>query len=156
AAVGARIVRVFRNPVDWSFDPRSVPDDAELVALGNPNNPTGTVARADTILELARPDRVLLVDESFMDFVDGPAPTVAGRDDVPGLVVVRSLTKLWSLAGVRAGYLLGPAGLVRRLRENRQPWSVNRLACAALAWCAADTETPRRVAAEVAAARQEL
>ena len=79
--------------------------------------------------------------------------TLAHRSDV---VVVRSLTKLWSLAGVRAGYVLAPSELVAQLEEHRQPWSVNALACAALAHCAADAETPRRVAAEVTVARREL
>jgi histidinol-phosphate/aromatic aminotransferase/cobyric acid decarboxylase-like protein len=155
-AVGARIVRVHRDPDAWLLDPGSVPDDAEVVVVGNPNNPTGSLDDSETVLALARPGRVLVVDESFMDFVDGDAPTLAGRGDVPGLVVVRSLTKLWSLAGVRAGYLLGPAELVARLKASRQPWSVNGLACAALAWCAAERETPRRIAAEIAAARREL
>lgn len=48
-------------------------------------------------------------------------------------MVVRSLTKLWGLAGLRAGYLLAPAGIAAGLRAARQPWSVNTLACAALA-----------------------
>src|SRR5207245_1250040 len=68
----------------------------------------------------------------------------------------RSLTKLWSLAGIRAGYLLAPAEMVERLAANRQPWSVNILACAALTTCATDHDTPRHVAASVAVAREEL
>jgi histidinol-phosphate/aromatic aminotransferase/cobyric acid decarboxylase-like protein len=90
-----------------------------------------------------------------MDFVPDPAPSVAGEAR-EGLVVVRSLTKLWTLAGVRAGYLLAPPELVAALDGHRQPWSVNALALAALEACAADDETPRRVAAEVAAARAGL
>ncbi len=154
--VGARITRVFRREGDWSLDPTAVPDDAELIVLGNPNNPTGNVDRPSAIAALARPGRVLVVDEAFMDFVRRRGSSLAERRDVPGLVVVRSLTKLWSLAGVRAGFVLAPAELVATLSENRQPWSVNALACAALEACANDRVTQKRVARDVAAARAEL
>lgn len=81
---------------------------------------------------------------------------MARRADLPGLVVVRSLTKAWSLPGLRAGYLIGPADLVRTLREMRQPWSVNTVALAALTACARDRITAEKVAAEVAFARDAL
>jgi histidinol-phosphate/aromatic aminotransferase/cobyric acid decarboxylase-like protein len=144
-AVGAEVVSVFRGD--------AVPEDVELVVLGNPNNPTGELETREAILGLTRPGRLVVVDEAFMDFVPGEAESLAAQR---GVVVVRSLTKLWSLAGIRAGYLLGDPELVERLTSQRQPWSVNALACAALEVCAADTETPARVAAEVAAARAEL
>jgi histidinol-phosphate/aromatic aminotransferase/cobyric acid decarboxylase-like protein len=140
-AAGADVVRVFRDPRDWSLDPGSVPRDAELVVVGNPNNPTGTVDPP-----LAAPGLVV-VDGSFADFVPF---------DPEGDVVIRSLTKLWSLAGVRAGYLLGPRELVERLESNRQPWSVNAIACAAIELAAGDRATPARVAREVRAARERL
>jgi histidinol-phosphate/aromatic aminotransferase/cobyric acid decarboxylase-like protein len=140
-AVGTDVARVFREPEAWTFDAADVPEDAELVVLGNPNNPTGGIDPP------FRTRGLVVVDASFADFVPfEPA----------GDVVIRSLTKLWSLAGIRAGYLLGPADLVARLEAQRQPWSVNTLACAALEVCAADAETPARVAAEVADARSRL
>lgn len=154
-ACGAEIVRVARDPRDWSFDPAAVPERAEVVVLGNPNNPTGALDPTASILELLRPGRVVVVDESFMDFVAEPAATLAGEPR-ESLVVVRSLTKLWTLAGIRAGYLLAPAELVAMLGAHRQSWSVNALALAALEACARDRETPRQVGAEVAAARAEL
>lgn len=155
-SVGTRIVRVQRDPRDWRLDPAAVPEEADVVVLGNPNNPTGTLDPAQTIVELARDGRRVVVDESFIDFVAGARESLAGRSDVPGLVVVRSLTKLWSLAGVRAGYLLADAELVARLEEHRQAWPVSGIACAALEWCAGDAETPRVVAAEVAVERRRL
>jgi histidinol-phosphate/aromatic aminotransferase/cobyric acid decarboxylase-like protein len=150
------VTRVQRTPPDWALTPESVPADADLVVVGNPNNPTGGLDPAAAIASLARPGRVVVVDEAFMDFVPGEAESLSRRGDLPGLVVVRSLTKLWSLAGIRAGYALAPRPLVEQLRRQRQPWSVNALACAALEWCAADAETAGRVAAEVAGARVQL
>ena len=74
--------------------------------------------RPPTIAALARPGRVLVVDEAFADTtyragVAGEPESLAGRRDLPGLVVLRSLTKTWGLAGLRIGYLLGPADLLR-------------------------------------------
>jgi histidinol-phosphate aminotransferase len=152
-ACGAHVVRIHRDPRDWSFG--AVPERAEVVVLGSPNNPTGGLDRPEAVLALLRPGRIVVVDESFMDFVPEPAPSLA-REAREGLVVVRSLTKLWALAGVRAGYLLAAPELVATLASQRQPWSVNALALAAMEACAADAETPRRVGAEVAAARAEL
>jgi histidinol-phosphate/aromatic aminotransferase/cobyric acid decarboxylase-like protein len=150
-AVGTHVVRVPLEPGGWALDPALVPTSAELVVIGNPNNPTGTLTSPDVIAGLAQDGRLLVVDESFIEFAGGSSCV-----DQPGLVVVRSLTKLYSLAGVRAGYLLAPAELVERLAAQRQPWSVNALACRALEWCAQDGKTPERVATEVAAARGEL
>jgi len=149
-AVGCEVTRVFRDPDEWRLRPETVPADVDLVVVGNPDNPTG---RLEHTAALAAPGRLLVVDESFMDFVLGEQESLCHRRDV---VVVRSLTKLWSLAGIRAGYVLAPAALVERLDEHRQPWSVNAVACAALECCAADPETPRRIAAEAAAARTDL
>jgi histidinol-phosphate aminotransferase len=153
---GHTVQRAYRHPESFALDPDAVPDEADLVVVGNPNNPTGNLDRADQVASLARPGRVLVVDEAFMEFTEGEAESLAGRGDLPGLVVVRSLTKLWALPGVRAGYLLCAPDLAATLRAARQPWSVNTVACAALAACAGDRATAARVAERVAAAREEL
>jgi histidinol-phosphate/aromatic aminotransferase/cobyric acid decarboxylase-like protein len=154
-ACGAEVARVARDPADWSLDPDAVPPRAEVVVVGNPNNPTGALDPTDAILALLRPGRLVVVDEAFMDFVPDDRASVASIAH-DGLLVVRSVTKLWSLAGIRAGYLLRPPDLVASLGAQRQPWNVNSLALPALGVCARDGATRRRVAAEVAAARDEL
>jgi histidinol-phosphate/aromatic aminotransferase/cobyric acid decarboxylase-like protein len=155
-AVGVPVTRVLRRPPGWALRPADVPDDADLVVLGNPNNPTGTLDPAGEIASLAVRGRVLVVDEAFIDFVPDERESLSGRRDLPGLVVVRSLTKLWGLAGIRVGYALADADLVALLERHRQPWSVSSVACAALEWCAADRETPAGAVREVADARELL
>jgi histidinol-phosphate aminotransferase len=155
-AAGSPVQRVFRDAESFALDPSCVPADADLVFTCNPNNPTGTLDAASTLERLARPGRVLVVDEAFMGFSPGEAESLAGRTDLPGLVVLRSLTKIWSIPGIRAGYLLACPELVSALRASRQPWALGTLALAALAVCARDETTPRKIAQQVAEARAEL
>ena len=154
-ALGCPVERAWRDPEDFRLDPASIQPGADLVLVANPNNPTGTLDPAGVVAGLARPGRVLVVDEAFIDFVHGQAQSLAGRADLPGTVVVRSLTKVWGLAGLRAGYLLGPPDLVARLAATRQPWSVNGAALAALELYGRGAGMAE-VAAPVAAAREEL
>ncbi len=153
---GHGVQRVFFDSEDFSLDPGEIPSGADLVVLGNPNNPTGVLHPAATIERLARPGRVLVVDEAFMELVAGESESLASGAGLPGLIVLRSITKLWSVPGLRAGYLLAPPDLVAALRGARPPWSVNALALVALELCAADHITAARRAGEVAAAREEL
>lgn len=133
-AAGHDVHRVLLPP-DFTLDPALVPEDADLVVVGNPTNPTSVLHPARTLAELARPGRVLVVDEAFADCVPGEPESLADRADLPGLVVVRSLTKTWSLAGLRAGYLLAPSDLVDRLAEAQPLWSVSTPALAATEAC---------------------
>jgi histidinol-phosphate/aromatic aminotransferase/cobyric acid decarboxylase-like protein/adenosyl cobinamide kinase/adenosyl cobinamide phosphate guanylyltransferase len=160
-AAGHRVERVLRNPADFTLDPSAVPAGADLVVLGNPNNPTGTLDPAEAVARLARPGRLLVVDEAFMELVPGEAESLADRRELPGTIVVRSLTKLWSLAGIRAGYLLAPPDVVAAARAVRQPWGVSAPACAALTAWVRHTADPggaeaAAVASWVAAARERL
>jgi histidinol-phosphate aminotransferase len=105
---------------------------------------------------LCRPGRVTLVDESFMDFVPGEPETLAAERELPKLVVVRSLTKLHAIPGLRAGYLLAPAPVAARLRAQRPAWSVNALALAAVEAIAARPEHAAAIARQTALARADL
>ena len=125
-----------------------VPERADLVVVGNPTNPTG-VLHPD-LGRLCRPGRTVVVDEAFMDAVPGEAGSLAGRDDLPGLVVVRSLTKTWALAGLRVGYLLAEPALVAQLRAVQPLWAVSTPALVAAAACSA----PEAVAQAQVAARE--
>ncbi|MER5600982.1 Rv2231c family pyridoxal phosphate-dependent protein CobC [Streptomyces sp. NPDC002265] len=133
---------------------RAVPEDADLVVIGNPTNPTSVLHPADAIAGLARPGRTLVVDEAFMDAVPGEREALAGRTDVPGLVVLRSLTKTWGLAGLRIGYVLAAPETVAALERAQPLWPVSTPALAAAGACVsppalaeADRAT-RRIAAD--------
>lgn len=133
---GHTVGRVLLREEDgFRLDPAAVPENADLVVIGNPTNPTSVLHRAGTLAELARPGRVLVVDEAFMDAVPGERETLAGRTDVPGLVVLRSLTKTWGLAGLRIGYVLAEPGTVTRLERAQPLWPVSTPALAAAEAC---------------------
>ncbi|GAA4356519.1 Rv2231c family pyridoxal phosphate-dependent protein CobC [Angustibacter luteus] len=152
AAAGHHVDRLLLRAADgFTLDPARVPDTADLVVLGNPTNPTSVLHPADVVRALLRPDRTVVVDEAFMDAVPGEQESLAAESGTPGLVVVRSLTKTWGLAGLRAGYLLGDAALVRRCASAQPPWSVSSLAAVAAVACSA----PRAVA-EAERAAEEL
>ena len=119
----------------FRLDPGAVPDDADLVVLGNPTNPTSVLHPAADVAALTRPGRVLVVDEAFADTVPGEPASMAGRRDLPGLLVVRSLTKTWGLAGLRVGYALGRADLIGALAAHQPHWPVSTPALAALEAC---------------------
>ncbi|WP_420037839.1 Rv2231c family pyridoxal phosphate-dependent protein CobC [Streptomyces sp. cg28] len=135
----------------FRLDPARVPGDADLVVLGNPTNPTSVLHPADTVARLARPGRVLVVDEAFMDAVPGERESLAGRTDVPGLVVLRSLTKTWGLAGLRIGYVLAAPDVVAALERAQPLWPVSSPALVAAEACVS-----ARGVAEAEAAAQDI
>ncbi|MGH3833597.1 MAG: Rv2231c family pyridoxal phosphate-dependent protein CobC, partial [Pseudonocardiaceae bacterium] len=115
--------------------PERIPATADLVVLGNPTNPTSVLHPAELVRALARPGRVLVVDEAFADAVPGERQSLAADRDTPGLLVFRSLTKTWALPGLRAGYALGAPELLAQLAAPRPPWPVNTLALEAVRAC---------------------
>jgi len=150
-AAGWQIDRVLLQQADWfALDPDRVPDEARLVIVGNPTNPTGTLHQAATLLALRRPGRLVVVDEAFLDSIPGEPESLASYGDLTGIVVVRSLTKTWGLAGLRVGYLLGDAAAVAAAAAVQPRWSVSSPALAAAVACLSDAAQPevaRRAAA---------
>ena len=116
------------------LDPARVPDEADLVVVGNPTNPTSVLHPAAALRALVRPGRVVVVDEAFMDAVPDEPESLAGAT-TPGLLVFRSLTKTWALPGLRAGYALGEPALLARLAAHRPHWPVGTLVLEAVTAC---------------------
>jgi histidinol-phosphate/aromatic aminotransferase/cobyric acid decarboxylase-like protein/adenosyl cobinamide kinase/adenosyl cobinamide phosphate guanylyltransferase len=131
-AHGVPVARVLRRAEDdYALDPTAVPTHADLVLVGNPASPTGTLDPAAALHALRRPGRTVVVDEAFMDLVPGE-PTSLVREPLDDVIVVRSLTKAFAIPGLRAGYAVAAPPLAARLRAVRPPWSANALALAAL------------------------
>jgi threonine-phosphate decarboxylase len=106
----------------------------DLLFIGYPNNPTGHLYDAGQMLEwLRRAGRyqtILVVDEAFMDFVEPgeDRSLISWVKAHPQLIVVRSMTKFFSLPGLRLGYLVADEAVISRIRTFQVPWSVNGLA----------------------------
>jgi histidinol-phosphate aminotransferase len=158
-AAGHAVDRVILRPENgFTLDAHDIPPAADLVMIGNPTNPTSTLHPAATLEALARPGRTLVVDEAFMDAVPGEVESVSARSDLPGLIVIRSLTKTWALAGLRIGYLLGDPLVLATLRNAQPLWAVSSPALIAAAACSTPTavRAAEQVAIEVAGDRKYL
>ena len=127
----------------------AVSESADLVVLGNPTNPTGVLHPRESVLALRRPGRILVVDEAFADAVPDEPESLAGLG-LPDVLVLRSLTKTWSLAGLRVGYALGAPEVLARLAARRPHWPLGTLQLEAIAACSA----PEAVAEARADARR--
>ena len=112
---------------------------AGMVFLCNPNNPTGTVHGASDVREFiarahrANPDCVVMVDEAYHEYVDDPgyASMLPEALNDPKLIVVRTFSKVYGMAGLRAGYVIGHPQTLRAMQRHRLPNSINVLAAAA-------------------------
>ncbi|WP_114453934.1 Rv2231c family pyridoxal phosphate-dependent protein CobC [Halopolyspora algeriensis] len=134
-SAGVPVTRVPLDPQDgYRLRSGAVPEEADMVVLGNPTNPTSVLHPAETIRRLARPGRTLVVDEAFADAVPGESESLAA-DRIPGVLVVRSLTKMWGLPGLRAGYALAEPELLAELSASRPHWPLGTLALEAIAAC---------------------
>jgi histidinol-phosphate aminotransferase len=135
AAAGVPLTHVVLAP-PYDLSDASVPDDADLVVVGNPTNPTSVLHTREQIAALRRPGRIVVVDEAFADAVPGEAQSLAAHA-LPDVVVLRSLTKTWALAGLRVGYALGPAELLDRMTARRPHWPLGTLQLEAISACSA-------------------
>lgn len=151
-AAGHPVSRVLLSADDgFMLNPHAVPESADLVVIGNPTNPTSVLHPAQTVRALRRNGRILVVDEAFADAIPHEPESISGQR-LSGVLVFRSLTKTWGIAGVRAGYVLGDPVLVERLRSVQPPWSVSTPAAVAVVAC---SSAQASVEADALAARAE-
>lgn len=128
----------------------------KIIAVANPNSPSGSSATRAKLLELAQcaPQAVLLVDEAYYHFHGETVIDLIGT--IPNLIVARTFSKAYGLAGLRLGLLAGPAELMRWIRRVLSPYSVNSIALACLPHALNDTTYLDWYVSEVLAARAEF
>jgi len=128
----------------------------KIIAIANPNSPSGTVCTRAQILEIVRmaPQALVLVDEAYFHFFGETVIDLVGA--IPNLIVARTFSKAYGLAGLRLGLLTGPVELMRWVRRVLSPYSVNSLALACLPPALEDSAYLDWYVGEVIAARAEF
>jgi histidinol-phosphate aminotransferase len=134
----------------------AITPETKLIAIASPNSPTGTAASREQILSVLEraPHAAVLVDEAYYHFYGQTVIDLVGR--VPNLVVARTFSKAYGLAGLRLGMLAAPAGMQQWLRTVISPYSVNTLALACLPAALDDEAYLQWYVGEVKAARVEM
>jgi histidinol-phosphate aminotransferase len=158
-ATGARVVSIpakedFQFPVETvkqHFNART-----RLVAVANPNNPTGTLVPAKQLLDIAEaaPQAAVLVDEAYFEFCQ--QTLIPCWRQLPNLFVSRTLSKAYGLAGLRVGILTGDAEQMNLVRRVSSPYSVNAAALACLPDALEDQAYVQQYALEVGRGREQL
>jgi histidinol-phosphate aminotransferase len=152
-AAGATSIRVPNTSAhghDLTAMAAALTPRTRIVFVCNPNNPTGTAVRRaelDAFLDAVPDSTLVVLDEAYREFVTDPGVPdgLAAYGDRPNVVVLRTLSKAWGLAGLRIGYLVGHPAVADAVRKVTTPFSASALAqAAALAALDAEDEMRRR------------
>jgi histidinol-phosphate aminotransferase len=101
-----------------------------LIFVANPNNPTGTLveqAEIDDFMQHLPNDVIAVFDEAYYEFLDDPPDTVRYVREERNVVVLRTFSKIYGLAGLRAGYGIAPAAVIEVLQKTREPFNLNSI-----------------------------
>jgi histidinol-phosphate aminotransferase len=150
-ATGARGIEVPAREFGHDLDAmrRAVTPDTRLVFIANPNNPTGTLvspSALEAFIEALPPHVVVVLDEAYNEYLEdrAKADSVGWLRRYPNLIVTRTFSKVYGLAGLRVGYALAAAGVADLMNRVRQPFNVNSVALAAATAALEDHEFVRR------------
>ncbi len=153
---GARSEEVHFEP-DWSLSDRFAAraDDLRLVFLPTPNSPSGTVIRPERVLEVAeRLPCPLLVDEAYADFAETNCMHLVAKNEK--ILVSRSMSKSYALAGVRFGYVVAQPHVIEQLAKVKDSYNCDGLAIAAATAAIGDQRWLAENRAKILAARRRL
>lgn len=130
------------EPPSWELDVNELSlklDDADALFLCNPSNPTGVYYSKAIVLNVLTKcqenDCLLILDEAFFDFVTDYESIVEHIKASRHLIVIRSMTKMFAIPGLRLGYLAADSALISKAAAYQPHWSVNALALKAGEWC---------------------
>ena len=131
---------------------RAVTPRTRVVFVANPNNPTGTLASSEALADFVRqvPAHVVIaLDEAYLEFLEQPADFVqwVRENQTPNLLLMRTFSKIYGLAGLRLGYGIGSPTVIAALEKIRQPFNLNSLAQAAATAAIDDEEHVQRTRA---------
>jgi histidinol-phosphate aminotransferase len=159
SATDARVVTVqAADDLQFPFERliAAVTPQTRIIAIANPNSPSGAAASRAQIIELAHraPRAVVLVDEAYFHFHGESVIDLVG--EISNLIVARTFSKAYGLAGLRIGMLVGPVELMRWVRRVLSPYSVNSIALACLPAAIEDAAYIDWYVGEVLAARSEF
>jgi histidinol-phosphate aminotransferase len=127
---GTTVAEVPRRAADFAADDGAILErlshgDIDIVAISHPNNPTGNLDPETLLIDILNAtDALVLVDEAYFEFSRHTMRPHMERH--PNLVILRTFSKAFSLAGMRVGYLLAHEDVIRELTKVRQPYSVDR------------------------------
>ncbi len=119
---GHRVTSIYR--ID------ELPGTADVVWICNPNNPTGTVFEKDTLVKLidSHPQVYFVIDMAYSAFTRKDLLTVGEAVQYPNVILLHSMTKKYAIPGLRLGYITADSAVLKQVRVQRMPWSVNQLA----------------------------
>lgn len=125
---GHRVSSIYQLPT--ANEGYLLPEDIRMLWLCNPNNPTGTVAGKEYLMELIRHNSQVcfVIDQSYEYFTLRSLFSPVEAAELPNVLLLHSMTKRYAVPGLRLGYITATSGLLHSLRANRMPWSVNQLA----------------------------
>jgi histidinol-phosphate aminotransferase len=159
SATDARAVPVLAaNDMQFPYERllAAITPKTKIIAIASPNSPVGSVATRAQLIEIAKsaPHAVLLVDEAYFHFHGETVLDLVGT--IPNLIVARTFSKAYGLAGLRLGLLAGPVELMRWIKRVLSPYSVNSVALACLPPALEDEAYLNWYVSEVLAARTEF
>ncbi|ASK61855.1 threonine-phosphate decarboxylase [Virgibacillus phasianinus] len=134
-ANGCQISNLILKENDWEIpvdDLSSKLARADVLFLCHPNNPTGIIYSEQLLLQIVnacqQQDCFLVIDEAFYDFTDESNTIASYLKDYNMLIIIRSMTKMYAIPGLRLGYILAAPSIIKELHQNQAHWSVNALA----------------------------
>jgi len=139
----------------WELPPSLGPDPSPLKFIVNPNSPTGALfEQADVEAAASASSGVVVIDEAYVDFASHSCLPLLGRHD--NVLLLRTFSKSYGLAGMRIGFALGPPDLIEALDSVKDSYNVDRLAIVAAVAAIEDEDHHRKVVDEVVRNRGEL